>query len=70
MDILVKPDHNVRVVDAAGAGDSVAAATTLLPGNGYPLSDNLKPLNCVGAKTVQNPKRQIEYATCPMLKAT
>ena len=70
MDILVKPDHNVKIVDVTGAGDSVAAVTTLLPGNGYPLSDDLKLLNGIGAKTVQNPKRQIKYATCPMLKAT
>jgi len=59
MDILVKPDRNVKVVDVTGAGDSVAAATTLLVGNGYPLSDNLKLLNDIGAKTVQNPKTEL-----------
>jgi rfaE bifunctional protein kinase chain/domain len=58
-DVLVKPDQSVRVVDVTGAGDSVAAAITLLVGSGNSISENLNWLNEIGSRTVQNPKTQL-----------
>lgn len=59
LDILVRPDREVKVVDVTGAGDSVAAALSLLIGSGCSISENLKFLNDIGAKTVENAKTQL-----------
>ena len=49
----------MRVVDVTGAGDSVAAALSLLVGSGHSVSENLQLLNNIGAETVQKAKTQL-----------
>ena len=58
-EISLKPERDVRVVDVTGAGDSVAAALSLLVGSGHSVSENLQLLNNIGAETVQKAKTQL-----------
>ena len=58
-DITESPVENVAVVDVTGAGDSIAAALSLLMGDSRPIIECLGMLNLVGANTVKNPKTEL-----------
>lgn len=50
--LSASPISEISAVDVTGAGDSVAAAISLIVGSGEPLIDNLDILNNVGGLTV------------------
>ena len=49
----------IEVIDVTGAGDSLAAAISLVIGEGHSLSDNLENLNLIGANTVRHAKTEL-----------
>jgi len=53
MDVQMPPKQPLEVVDVTGAGDSLAAALTLIVGAGTELFGCLDLLNEIGGKTVQ-----------------
>lgn len=52
LDVRVRPENSVQVVDVTGAGDSLAAGVALVRGGGYDIFDYLDRLNLIGGKTV------------------
>lgn len=58
-DVTVSPVEDVDVLDVTGAGDSIAAALSLLMCDNRPITDSLEVLNLVGANTVKNPKTEL-----------
>jgi len=59
LDTTLAPRDVIQVVDVTGAGDSLAAALSLLIGEGFPLSSCLEILNEIGASTVQQLNTQL-----------
>jgi len=53
LDTTLAPRGAIEVVDVTGAGDSLAAALSLLIGEDFPISSCLEILNEIGASTVQ-----------------
>jgi D-beta-D-heptose 7-phosphate kinase/D-beta-D-heptose 1-phosphate adenosyltransferase len=58
-DVIVLPKEGIEVIDVTGAGDSLAAAISLVIGEGHSLSDNLENLNLIGANTVRHAKTEL-----------
>lgn len=58
-DTTESPVEDVAVLDVTGAGDSIAAALSLLMCDGRSIIDSLGILNLVGANTVKNPKTEL-----------
>lgn len=59
LDTTLAPRGAIEVVDVTGAGDSLAAALSLLIGEGFPISSCLEILNEIGASTVQQLNTQL-----------
>ncbi len=59
VDTILAPREKIEVVDVTGAGDSLAAALSLLIGEGFPIGDCLEILNEIGASTVQQLNTQL-----------
>lgn len=58
-DVIELPKEGIEVIDVTGAGDSLAAAISLVIGEGHSLSDNLENLNLIGANTVRHAKTEL-----------
>ena len=59
LDTTLAPRGAIEVVDVTGAGDSLAAALSLLIGEDFPISSCLEILNEIGASTVQQLNTQL-----------
>jgi len=59
-DIVEKLTVSVKAVDVTGAGDSVAAALSLIVGSKMPLLENLKMLNKIGGFAVSLERTQLD----------
>jgi D-beta-D-heptose 7-phosphate kinase/D-beta-D-heptose 1-phosphate adenosyltransferase len=59
IDVQIPPKRPIEVVDVTGAGDSLAAALTLLVGAARNLLDSLDVLNEIGGKTVQQKRTSL-----------
>jgi D-beta-D-heptose 7-phosphate kinase/D-beta-D-heptose 1-phosphate adenosyltransferase len=59
VDIQQSPGGQVDVVDVTGAGDSLAAALSLIVGEGHSIAESLEVLNFVGSNTVMHAKTNL-----------
>lgn len=54
LDVQVRSQESIQVVDVTGAGDSLAAGVALVLGRGFELVSQLDRLNLIGGKTVSS----------------
>jgi rfaE bifunctional protein kinase chain/domain len=58
-DIIAAPGKEIDAVDVTGAGDSIAAAVSLLVGSKHSIKSNLQFLNMVGGLTVSQVRTEL-----------
>jgi D-beta-D-heptose 7-phosphate kinase/D-beta-D-heptose 1-phosphate adenosyltransferase len=59
LDVQVRSQDSIQVVDVTGAGDSLAAGVALVLGRGFELVSQLDRLNLIGARTVSSRKTEL-----------